>query len=113
MPNRKQKQLLREEKRRRATAEKSALNLAADQFEEQRMMQLAHEADQRGDALVFPRLPVKTRKRLKWKQWKRGASTNHLKRFKRICLLQRFEHFHARTMEQRPMIYFVKLVYTE
>jgi hypothetical protein len=78
MPNRKQKQLMREEKRRRAIAEKVSTELAADQFEEQRLMQLAHEADQRGDALVFPRLPVKTRKRLKWKQWKRGESTNHL-----------------------------------
>jgi hypothetical protein len=78
MPNRKQKQLMREEKRRRATAEKVSAELAAEQFEEQRMMQLGHEADQRGDALVFPRLPVKTRKRLKWKQWKRGESTNHL-----------------------------------
>jgi hypothetical protein len=68
MPNRKQKQLMREEKRRRATAEKVSAELAAEQFEEQRMMQLGHEADQRGDALVFPRLPVKTRKRLKWKQ---------------------------------------------
>jgi hypothetical protein len=78
MPNRKQKQLMREEKRRKAIDEKVRTELAVDQYEEQRLMQLGHEADQRGDALVFPRLPVKTRKRLKWKQWKRGESTNHL-----------------------------------
>jgi hypothetical protein len=78
MPNKKQKQLMREEKRRRGEAEKVSAELAADQFEEQHVRQLGHEADQRGDALVFPRLPVKTRKRLKWKQWKRGESTNHL-----------------------------------
>jgi hypothetical protein len=33
-----------------------------------------------------------------------------LQRFKRICLLQRFEHFRARTMEQRPMILFRQIV---
>jgi hypothetical protein len=75
MPNTKQKHLMREEKRRKAIAVKVSAELAADQFEEQRLMQLGHEADQRGDAQVFPRLPVKTRKRLKWK---RGESTNHL-----------------------------------
>jgi hypothetical protein len=78
MPNKKQKQLMREEKRRRGIDEKVSAELAAHQFEEQRLMQLGHEADQRGDALVLPRMPVKTRKRLKWKQWKRGESTNHL-----------------------------------
>jgi hypothetical protein len=78
MPNTKQKQLMREEKKRKAIAVKVSAELAADQFEEQRLMQLGHEANQRGDALVLPRLPVKTRKRVKWKQWKRGESTNHL-----------------------------------
>jgi hypothetical protein len=78
MPNRKQKQLMREEKRRKVIDEKVRAELAVDQYEEQRLMQLAREADQRGDALVFPSLPVKTRKRLKWKQWKRGESTNDL-----------------------------------
>jgi hypothetical protein len=78
MPNKKQKQLMREENRRRASTEKVSAEAAADQFEEQRMMQLGHEADQRGEPLVFPKLPVKTRKRLKWKEWKRGESTNHL-----------------------------------
>ena len=78
MPNKKQKQLMREEKRRRGTAEKESAELTANQFEEQRMRQVGQEADKRGDPLVFPRLPVKTRKRLKWKQWKRGESTNHL-----------------------------------
>jgi hypothetical protein len=78
MPNTKQKQLMREEKRRRSTAEKESAELAANQFEEQRMRQLGQEAEQRGEPLVFPRLPVKTRKRLKWKEWKRGESTNDL-----------------------------------
>jgi len=78
MPNTKQKQLMREVKRRRATAEKASAEAVADQFEDQRMMQLGQEADQRGVALGFPKLPVKTRKRLKWKEWKRGESTNHL-----------------------------------
>ena len=62
MPNKKQKQLMREEKRRRAIAEKESAELAANQFEEQRMRQVGHEADQRGEPLVFPKLPVKTRK---------------------------------------------------
>jgi hypothetical protein len=70
MPNKKQKQLMREEKRRRATAEKESAELAANQFEEQSMMQLGHEADQRGVAMGFPKMPVKTRKRVKWKDWK-------------------------------------------
>ena len=72
MPNKKQKQLMREEKRRRATAEKESAELAADQFEDQCMRQLGQEADQRGEPLVLPEMPVKTRKRVKWKEWKRG-----------------------------------------
>jgi hypothetical protein len=72
MPNKKQKQLMREEKRRRATAVKESAELAADQFEDQRMMQLGPEADQRGEPMVFPKMPVKTRKRVKWKEWKPG-----------------------------------------
>jgi len=72
MPNKKQKQLMREENRRRASAEKESAELAADQFEDQRMMQLGHEADQRGEPMVFPKMPVKTRKRVKWKAWKPG-----------------------------------------
>jgi len=72
MPNKKQKQLMREENRRRASAEKESAELAADQFEDQRMMQLGHEADQRGVAMVFPKMPVKMRKRSVWKEWKRG-----------------------------------------
>jgi hypothetical protein len=72
MPNKKQKQLMREEKIRRATAEKERAELAANQFEEQHVRQLGQEGDQRGEPMVFPRMPVKTRKRLKWKEWKRG-----------------------------------------
>ena len=68
MPNKKQKRLMREEKRRRATAEKESAELAANQFDEQSMRQLGQEADQRGEPLVLPPLPVKTRKRLKWKE---------------------------------------------
>jgi hypothetical protein len=72
MPNKKQKQLMREEKRRRATAEKESAELAADQFEDQRMMQLGPEADQGGVPLVFQKMSVKTRKRSVWKEWKVG-----------------------------------------
>ncbi len=61
MPNTKQKQLMKEEKRRRATA-----------FGEQQMRQLGHEADQGSVPLVFSKMPVKTRKRLKGKEWKPG-----------------------------------------
>jgi hypothetical protein len=72
MPNQKQKQLMKEEKRRRATAVKESAELAANQHEEQSMRQLGHEADQRGEPVALPRMPVKTRKRLKWKEWKQG-----------------------------------------
>ena len=72
MPNKKQKQLMKEEKRRRAKAAKESAELAADQFEDQRMMQLGPEADQAGVPLVFQKMPVKTRKRSKWKEWKPG-----------------------------------------
>lgn len=78
MPNTKQKQLMREENRRRATAEKVSAESAADQFEDQHIRQLGQEADQGGVPVVLPRMPVKTRKRLKWKEWKRGENTNDL-----------------------------------
>ena len=78
MPNKKQKQLMKEEKRRRATAEKESAELAANQFEDQCMMQLGQEADQRGEPVVPPRMPVKMRKRLKGKEWKWSERTNHL-----------------------------------
>ena len=72
MPNKKQKRLMQEEKIRRATADKESAELAADQFEDQQMMQLGSEADQRGVPLVFPKMPVKMRKRVVWKEWKPG-----------------------------------------
>jgi hypothetical protein len=78
MPNKKQKQLMREENRRKGRAEKVSAESAAGQFEDQRMRQLGQEADEGRVALVFPRLPVKMRKRLKWKEWKRGENTNDL-----------------------------------
>ena len=61
---------MREEKRRRATAEKESAELAADQFDDQQMMQLGQEADQRGEPLDLPKMPVKMRKRVVWKEWK-------------------------------------------
>jgi hypothetical protein len=72
MPNKKQKRLMQEEKRRRAKAAKKSAELAADQFDDQQMRQLGQEADQRGEPVVPPRMPVKTRKNLKWKEWKLG-----------------------------------------
>jgi hypothetical protein len=69
MPNKKQKQLMREEKRRKAKADKESAELAADQFEDQHMMQLGPEADQAGVPLVFQKMPVKMRKRSVWKDW--------------------------------------------
>lgn len=79
MPNKRQKQLMREEKRRKSIAEKESAELAADQFDDQRMMQLGHEADQRGEPLVLPPLPVKTRKRLKWKRGEINKSVDEIK----------------------------------
>jgi len=78
MPNKKQKQLMREEKRRRAIAEKESAELAADQFDDQRMRQLGQEADQRGEPVDPPKMPVKMRKNAKWIEWKQGENTNHL-----------------------------------
>ena len=69
---------MREENRRRAKADKESAELAADQFEDQYTRQLGQEADQRGEPVVLPKMPVKTRKRSKWKEWKLGESTNHL-----------------------------------
>jgi len=69
---------MREENRRRATAAKESAETAADQFEDQRMMQLGSEADQRGDPMVFSKMPVKMRKKAKWIEWKQGENTNHL-----------------------------------
>ena len=63
---------MREEKRRRATAAKVSAETAADQFEDQCMRQLGQEADQRGEPVDLPKMPVKTRKRVKWKEWKPG-----------------------------------------
>ena len=63
---------MKEEKRRRAKADKESAELAADQFEDQQMRQLGQEADQRGEPLVFSRMPVKTRRRVKWIEWKPG-----------------------------------------
>ena len=51
MPNKKQKRLMREEKRRRATADKESAELAANQFDDQYTRQLGQEADQRGEPL--------------------------------------------------------------
>ena len=71
MPNKKQKQLMREENRRRAKADKESAELAANQFEEQSMMQLGREADQRGEPVVGSKMSVKMRKGVVWKEWKR------------------------------------------
>ena len=78
MPNKKQKELMREEKRRRAKADKESAELAAEQFDDRRMMQIGPEADQRGEPVVLPKMSVKMRKRLVWKEWKQGESTNDL-----------------------------------
>jgi hypothetical protein len=64
MPNKKQKQAMKAEKKRRALTAKAVTESAAREFEERRMSEIARQADLRGEPPVFEKIPVKTRKAL-------------------------------------------------
>ena len=65
MPNRKTKQEMRAAKRQKAIAESERARAEAEQFDEDRLLKSAQDADARGEKLALPKMPVKTRKRVK------------------------------------------------
>jgi hypothetical protein len=65
VPNKKQKQQMRVEKRRKAKAENEAAEDSAYQHEVGRLEEMAKQQTQLGIRSTFAKLPVKTRKKMK------------------------------------------------
>jgi hypothetical protein len=66
MPNKKTKREMRAAKRQKAIAESERARAPAEQFERDRLLKAAHNANARGEKLELPKMPVKTRKSVKW-----------------------------------------------
>jgi len=66
MPNKKTKQEMRAAKRQKAIAVSERARAQAEQFDEDRLLKSAQDADARGEKQQLPKMPVKMRKKVKW-----------------------------------------------